>query len=67
MAELATPSAAAIFDASTEKKKPEKPDEEVYQANLKKAEKDHVDVKAKFVGYDHSIIHLFFTLLLTMS
>jgi hypothetical protein len=51
MADLATPSAAAIFDASTEKKKPERPDEELYQANLKKAEKEHVDAKAKFVSY----------------
>lgn len=50
MADLATPSATAIFDASTEKKKPEKPDEELYQANLKKAEKEHADAKTKFVS-----------------
>lgn len=53
MADLATPSAAAIFDASTEKKKPERPDEELYQANLKKAEKEHADAKAKFVSHYH--------------
>ena len=42
MADVATPSADAMFDASAEKKKPEKPDEELYKANLKKAEKDSV-------------------------
>jgi hypothetical protein len=51
MADVATPSAAAIFDASVEKKKPEKPDEELYKANLKKAEKEHADAKAKFVSH----------------
>jgi hypothetical protein len=50
MADVATPSAAAMFDASTEKKKPEKPDEELYKANLKKAEKEHADAKTKFVS-----------------
>lgn len=49
MAELATPSAAAMFDASTEKKRPEKPDEAVYQANLKKAEKEHAESQKRFV------------------
>jgi hypothetical protein len=39
-----------MFDASTEKKKPEKPDEELYKANLKKAEKEHADAKTKFVS-----------------
>ncbi|KAI9733851.1 MAG: hypothetical protein M1818_007118 [Claussenomyces sp. TS43310] len=48
MAELQTPSAAAMFDANTEKKKPEKPDEELYKANLKKAEKEHAESMAKF-------------------
>jgi hypothetical protein len=51
MADVATPSAAAMFDASTEKKKPEKPDEELYKANLKKAEKELADSKAKFVSH----------------
>jgi hypothetical protein len=51
MAEFATPSAAAIADATTEKKRPEKPDEEAYKAALKKAEKEHADVKAKFVSH----------------
>jgi hypothetical protein len=50
MADVETPSAAVIFDGSTEKKKPEKPDEELYKANLKKAEKEHVEAKAKFVS-----------------
>jgi len=50
MADLATPSAAAIFDATTEKKKPEKPDEELYKTNLKKAEKEHADAKTRFVS-----------------
>ncbi|TVY88484.1 Uncharacterized protein LAWI1_G004549 [Lachnellula willkommii] len=53
MADLATPSGAAMFDAggSSEKKntitKPEKPDEETYKANLKQAEKEHADVMNK--------------------
>jgi len=50
MADVATPSAAAMFDASAEKKKPEKPDEELYKANLRKAEKEFADAKAKFVS-----------------
>lgn len=57
MADLATPSGAAMFDAGgpTEKKqpaftKPEKPDEEVYKAAVKKAEKEHADVMAKLVS-----------------
>jgi hypothetical protein len=56
MADVATPSGAAMFDAGgAEKKKPEKlekpekPDEETYKAALKKAEKDHADSMAKFV------------------
>lgn len=49
MAELQTPSAAAMFDGNVEKKKPEKPDEELYKVNLKKAEKEHADSMAKFV------------------
>jgi hypothetical protein len=57
MADVATPSAAAMFDASTEKKKPEKPDEELYKANLKKAEKEHADAKAKFVSLLTSTSH----------
>jgi len=55
MADVATPSGAAMFDAgnASEKKpttKPEKPDEEAYKANLKKAEKEHADVMAKLVS-----------------
>ena len=54
MAEVATPSGAAMFDggSTVEKKKiekPEKPDEEAYKANLKKAEKEHADAMVKFV------------------
>ncbi|KAL3421171.1 nuclear segregation protein [Phlyctema vagabunda] len=53
MAELATPSAAAMFDGSdavtkTQLQKPEKPDEDAYKASLKKAEKEFSDAKAKF-------------------
>lgn len=55
MADVATPSAAAMFDASAEKKKPEKPDEESYKASLKKAEKEHADSKAKFVSLLNSV------------
>jgi hypothetical protein len=51
MADVATPSAAAMFEASAERKKPEKPDEELYKANLKKAEREHADAKAKFVSH----------------
>jgi len=52
MADVATPSGAAMFDGGAQDKKkvvekPEKPDEEVYKANLKKAEKEHVDSMAK--------------------
>ncbi|EKD19766.1 uncharacterized protein L3040_001888 [Drepanopeziza brunnea f. sp. 'multigermtubi'] len=50
MAELATPSGAAMFDAGgakKEHKKPEKPDEEAYKAALKKAEKEYADSMAK--------------------
>jgi hypothetical protein len=55
MADVATPSGAAMFDAgnATEKKpttKPEKPDEEAHKANLKKAEKEHADVMTKLVS-----------------
>jgi len=56
MADVATPSGAAMFDAggASEKKpaitKPEKPDEEAYKANLKKAEKEHTDVMTKLVS-----------------
>jgi hypothetical protein len=49
MADVATPSAAAIFDASAEKKRPTKPDQAAYEADLKKAEKEHADAQAKFV------------------
>lgn len=58
MADVATPSGAAMFDAGApveEKKKgsekPEKPDEEAYKAALKKAEKDHADAQAKCVSH----------------
>ena len=63
MADLQTPSAAAIStidagsdkpeaaqkQASTQKSKPEKPDEHSYKEKLAKAEKDHADAKAKLV------------------
>jgi hypothetical protein len=58
MADVATPFGTAMFDAggASEKKptitKPEKPDEEAYKANLKKAEKEHADVMAKLVCLD---------------
>ncbi|CAL3969840.1 unnamed protein product [Diplocarpon coronariae] len=50
MADVASPSGAAMFDAggaTKEKKKPEKPDEDAYKAALKKAEKDHAESMAK--------------------
>lgn len=58
MADVATPSGAAMFDAGgAEKKKPERlekperPDEEAYKAALTKAEKDHADSMTKFVCF----------------
>jgi hypothetical protein len=56
MADLATPSGAAMFSADASEKKqhlekPEKPDEEVYKASLKKAEKEHADSMVKFVSF----------------
>jgi hypothetical protein len=58
MADLSTPSAAAMFDGGAEKKKPEitkpeKPNEETYAALLKQAEKEHADANAKFVCSTH--------------
>jgi hypothetical protein len=55
MADVATPSAAAIFDAAAEKakpvaEKPNKPDEDAYKVTLKKAEKEHQDSMSKFVS-----------------
>lgn len=54
MAELATPSGAAMFDGDAPTKKdnqrPEKPDDEAYKVELKKAEKAHEDAKTKFVS-----------------
>jgi hypothetical protein len=54
MADVATPSGATIFDGGAQDKKkvfekPEKPDEEVYKANLKKAEKEHATSMEKLV------------------
>jgi hypothetical protein len=52
MSESTTPAVAPV-DATVEKKKlekPEKPDEEAFKANLKKAEKEHADAVAKFVS-----------------
>jgi len=54
MADVATPSGATMFDGGAQDKKkgtekPEKPDEEVYKANLKKAEKEHADSMVKLV------------------
>lgn len=47
----------ADVEAIAEKKagfvKPEKPDEATYHAELKKAEKDHADVMARFVSVFH--------------
>jgi hypothetical protein len=55
MADVATPSGAAMFDAgNTEKKektgKPTAPDEAAYKAALAKAEKDHAAAMERFVG-----------------
>jgi hypothetical protein len=51
MADVATASGAAMFDAGAVHKKPEKPDEDTYKANLKKAEKEHADAMVKLVSY----------------
>lgn len=60
MAELATPSAAAIstgntgtttLPATSHKVKPEKPDEEKYQAELAAAEKENAVVMEAYVRY----------------
>jgi len=54
MADLATPSGAAMFDGGNaetkkvEKQKPEKPDDATYKKDLAKAQKEHDDAKAKF-------------------
>lgn len=54
MADLATPSGAAMFDGSAPAKKkvekPERPDEDAYKKELSKATKAHDDAKAKFVS-----------------
>ena len=59
MADVASPSGAAMFDGGAEHKKEkhhekhEKPvqiDKAVYEANLAKAQKEHADVQAKFVS-----------------
>jgi hypothetical protein len=55
MADVATPSGAAMFDGGAQDKKkafekPEKPNEEEYKANLKKAEKEHAASMEKLVG-----------------
>lgn len=52
MADVATPSGAAMFDGGEKKGlvKPEKPDEEQFKVNLKQAEKAHADSMAKFVS-----------------
>jgi hypothetical protein len=57
MADVATPSSAAMFDGGAQDKKekkvvekPEKPDEEAYKAALKKAEKEHSTSMDKFVS-----------------
>lgn len=52
MADLQTPSAAAIFDANgAEKKKPERPDEAAYNEALTKAKKEYEDARKKFVSW----------------
>jgi hypothetical protein len=50
MADVASPAAPVDGSAKKENVKPEKPDEEVYKASLKKAEKEHADSMAKFVS-----------------
>lgn len=59
MAEFATPSAATMATgdapvtppavAGAEKKKPEKPDEDKFKEELKKAQQEHADAQARFV------------------
>jgi hypothetical protein len=54
MADVATPSGAAMFDGSASEKqkltKPEKPDEEAYKASLQKADKEHKASMDKLVS-----------------
>lgn len=64
MADVATPSGAAMFDAgNTEKKKverlekPEKPDEAAYKENLAKAEKELSASLEKLVGERCGRVH----------
>jgi hypothetical protein len=55
MAEVATSNGdVAGKKEKVELIKPEKPDEEAYKANLKKAEKDHADVMTKIVCTEKS-------------
>jgi hypothetical protein len=58
MADVATPSGAAMFDANNAEKKkiekPEKPDEAVYKASLEKAQKEHAESMAKLVSQGHA-------------
>jgi hypothetical protein len=54
MTALATTLVATMPDTGAEKKtveRPEKPNEELYNAELKKAEKEHAEAKIKFVSY----------------
>jgi len=52
MADVATPSGAAMFDAgSSGHKRPEVPDQAVYEAALKQAEKEHAEATAKYVSH----------------
>jgi hypothetical protein len=54
MTALATMSVVTMPDTGLEKKReerPEKPDDELYNAKLEKAEKEHTEAKVKFVSY----------------
>jgi hypothetical protein len=57
MADVATPSGAAMFNGSAPEKKraekPEKPDQAAYDKELSKAKKAHEEAKAKFVSIMH--------------
>jgi hypothetical protein len=50
MADVASPTTPIEAGTKKDNVKPEKPDEEVYKAALKKAEKEHADSMTKFVS-----------------
>lgn len=50
MTDVAVSLAASTFDVNAERKKPEKPDEELFKANVNRAQKECAEAVAKFVS-----------------